>query len=239
MLTPTLQAPCATIDDVIDRMVALNKRFEAEHGRDDGVRWFNRLYLSVTRGVKRSIARAGYFDDPVGIEQLDVLFAQLYFDAVDAVDAGEPPTHAWRVLFAARDRPGVLPLQFAAAGMNAHINHDLPLALLEQWDTIGARPGEDSPAYADFTKLNQILKAEEAKLKSKLEPELLLELDRQGFGKLEDKLALWIVEEARARAWDAAELLWDVRHLEAVRGAWLATVDGVVGAAGRILLEPI
>jgi hypothetical protein len=60
------------------------------------------------------------------MSQLDVTFAGLYFDAVEA--AGDPAAVplAWRPLIEERGQPAIEPIQFALAGMNAHINHDLP-----------------------------------------------------------------------------------------------------------------
>jgi hypothetical protein len=229
-----------SIDDVIARMTALGRRFEHEYGPGDGVLWFNRLYLAVTRGVKRAVARPGFFRNPSAIARLDVIFAQLYFDAVDAVDRGQhPAAWGWRLLFTARERPGVLPIQFAVAGMNAHINHDLPIALLEQWELSRRRPDISSPAYADFCAVNKILKAEERKLKARLEPEVVSALDRGEISRLDDRLGLWVVEEARARAWRAADVLWDVRDLPPVRAAWERTIDGTVGALGEVLIQPL
>jgi hypothetical protein len=229
-----------TIDDVIARMTAQGKRFERDHGPHDGVLWFNRLYLAVTKGVKRAVEQPGFFENPRAVSRLDVIFAQLYFDAVDAVDRGEDPAaRGWRLLFDARARPGVLPIQFAVAGMNAHINHDLPIALLEQWELSRRRPDISSPAYADFGAVNRILKREERKLKRRLEPALISELDRGEISRLEDRLGLWVVEEAREHAWRAADVLWDVRNLAPARTAWQGTIDGVVGAVGEALIQPL
>jgi hypothetical protein len=241
MATTIEQARCATIEEVITRMTSLGERMEAQYGPRDGVLCFNRLYLAVTKGVKRAAARKGYFCDERSIAQLDVMFAQFYFDAVDAVEAGEQaPTLSWRVLFEHRDRPGVLPIQFAVAGMNAHINHDLPLALLEQWAADGARPGDDSPAFEEYTNNNRNHKQEETTEMGRLEPADLKQLERElGTARLDAKLALFVVEAARSAAWTSAHLLWDVRHVHPARAAWLATTDHLVGAAGRVLLEPV
>ncbi|MEA2198576.1 MAG: hypothetical protein QOJ25_2627 [Solirubrobacteraceae bacterium] len=229
-----------TIDDVIARMTALGKRFERDYGSSDGVLWFNRLYLAVTKGVKRAVEQPGFFHDPRALARLDVIFAQLYFDAVDAVDRGErPAAWGWRLLFESRARAGVLPIQFAVAGMNAHINHDLPIALLEQWELARRRPDTPSPAYSDFGTVNQILKREERRLKSRLEPAELREIDRGSISRLDDRLGLWVVEQARDRAWHAADVLWDVRHLPPVRAAWEWTIDGSVGALGETLIQPL
>jgi hypothetical protein len=247
----------ATIDQVIKRMEAIAKGIEEKHGKDDGVLAFNKLYLAVTRGVKRAVETSEraqgasspapspapaepLFNDPRSVARLDVIFADLYFAAIEADQRGaKPATLSWRVLFEARDRRDVLPVQFAFAGMNAHINHDLPIALLEQWELGRRRPSNFGTAKDDFTAVNEILKAEEAKLKPGLEPNPVRKLDKGELARLDDKLGLWVVETARAHAWGAADQLWDVRKIGAMRRAWLATVDAGVSALSETLVAPV
>jgi hypothetical protein len=233
---------CLTIDDVIARMTSLGERFSPTPGPGYGVFCFNRLYLAVTKGVKLAVEQPGYFDAPEVISQLDVMFAGLYFDAVDALEAGGEPPYAWRVLFDSDSNVDVLPIQFAVAGMNAHINHDLPIALLEQWEVEGRRPSTRDAAYADYAKINQILKREEEEAKPQLEPSALRELDEldhDRLGRIDSRMAMWVVEAARAQAWKTADDLWDLRHVPLAREAALAAVDRIVGVWGEAFLQPV
>ena len=72
--------------------------------------------------------------------QLDVTFANLYFAAAEA--AGNPAAAplAWRPLIEQRAVAGIEPVQFALAGMNAHINHDLPLAMVSTCAALATAP---------------------------------------------------------------------------------------------------
>jgi hypothetical protein len=229
-----------SIDEVIVRMTMLGARLEAERGANDGVLWFNRLYLEVTKAVGLAVRQPGFFADPGMIAELDVIFAQLYFEAVDAADRhGQASTLAWKALLRSRGDSDILPIQFALAGMNAHINHDLPIALVQQWTRHGKRASGNGAAFADFEKINQILKREESILKRSFEPPLLRELDAGQLGALEDKLSLWVVADARARAWRTGQHLWSLRHLPPLRAVLLAAVDVRVGLLGRALLEPV
>ena len=60
------------------------------------------------------------FGDPRFLARLDVVFADLFFVAFEAFEH-EPAQapRAWLPLFEARSRRGIVPLQFALAGMNA------------------------------------------------------------------------------------------------------------------------
>ena len=53
----------------------------------DGLAYFNRMYLDVTRQVNSQLGQ-GFFADPAFMTQLDAAFANLYFAAAGA--AGTP-----------------------------------------------------------------------------------------------------------------------------------------------------
>src|ERR1700681_649246 len=115
---PASRAPVTSVAEAVARMEAIGAALPA----GDGLACFNRMYLEVTRQVDSDL-RAGFYADPAFMTQLDVDFANLYFDAVDASDDPEAVPLAWRPLAEQRARPGIEPIQFALAGMNAHINN--------------------------------------------------------------------------------------------------------------------
>src|ERR1700733_2167726 len=115
-----------TIDDVIAVMQAIQTAVPD----DDGLGWFNRLYLLTTQNIAAGLA-AGRFVDPAWTQKLDVVFARYYFRAIVEYLGGSPATpRAWTPLLAARGSSCVAPIQFACAGMNAHIDRDLSFALV-------------------------------------------------------------------------------------------------------------
>jgi hypothetical protein len=96
----------------------------------DDRRHFHATYLRTTRAVADEVA-AGGFLDANWMRRWDVAFAGYYLDALDADRAGRPVAGPWRVAFdAARDPLDLPPLRHVLLGMNAHINYDLPQALL-------------------------------------------------------------------------------------------------------------
>jgi hypothetical protein len=103
----------------------------------DPMRYFLGTYLRTTAAVGAAVAD-GRFEDPDWVQEWDVVFADLYLDALDAFRAdpdGAP--RPWRVAFAAAAE--LPPLAHVLLGMNAHINYDLPQSLLavisdEQFD---------------------------------------------------------------------------------------------------------
>src|SRR5258705_8567620 len=97
-----------TITEVVDIMEMLDR----ELSDADGLWWFNHLYLRVTLAVRNAVTTTT-FRDPSFIERLDVVFANLYFDAVAAGDTDpRAAPSAWRPLFENRHRRDLLSIQF-------------------------------------------------------------------------------------------------------------------------------
>src|SRR4051794_1796481 len=115
-----------SIDTVLGRM----ERLETELASDVR-RYFHSVYLRTTRAVAEEIA-AGNFDDPDWVEEWDVVFADLYLDALEESLGGTTPSGPWEVAFSAATQPATAlpPLRHVLLGMNAHINYDLPQALV-------------------------------------------------------------------------------------------------------------
>lgn len=114
-----------TIDGVVARM---RERLSALERDRDPARFFLATYLRTTQAVADAVD-AGRFEDPAWVEWWDVVFAELYLDALDAhrADPASAP-RPWRIAFSAsRTAPPVL---HVLLGINAHINYDLPQSLV-------------------------------------------------------------------------------------------------------------
>jgi hypothetical protein len=225
-----------TVPEVIARLRAI----EAAAGPPDGVACFSRLYRQVTEGVDVRLA-GGSFADPGFLGRLDVVFASLFFDAVEASEQRPARTPAaWAPLFAARSSRGVAPLQFALAGMNAHINRDLPVALVATCEELGLELRGDSPQHRDYLLVNGLLEQVEAQVKASFLPGPLGFLGRilHRFDRIDDVVAMWSVRRARDAAWANAETLWALRSEERLRTEFMESLDRMVGFAGRGLLVP-
>jgi hypothetical protein len=203
----------------------------------DGVAAFTTLYLAVTEAVAGS-ARAQAFEDERFTRALDVTFANLYFDALRAFVRRRTVPAAWAPLVEARGRRDVFPLQFALAGMNAHINRDLPVALIATCERLGIDFRGSSPQHRDFRRIDGILASTEARVKGHFITGELAAMDT-ALGQLDDCVAMWKVERAREAAWVNAEALWSLRSAPRLQAHFLVTLDRMVGFAGRGLLRPI
>ena len=230
MVASVAASPASDIAGVLERMAALDAALDPT----DGVAHFNRLYFRVTEAVLDAM-REATFRDALWLEHLDVVFANLFFAAVRADAQGTAVPGAWAPLFEHRARGGSHPIQFALAGMNAHINHDLPLAVVGACRDTGCAPDDESPQHEDFITANEILRATQAHVKAWFLTGALAELDEAG-GRVDDALSMWCIAGARAMAWTNAQALWAFEDDPLLRRAYLAAMERMVGLAGRGML---
>jgi hypothetical protein len=208
------------------------QQLEKDLAPSDGVASFNDMYLQVTQLVENELS-AGTFQDPAFMERLDVDFAALYFAAVDAAQVAAPVNPAWRPLFAAREDKTVWPIQFALAGMNAHISHDLPLAVIQTCLDRGTTP-ETAPVHDDYDKINSLLIQVEAGVRERLAPDP----DLPGIEPLLHILSGFTITGARDVAWANTEVLWNLRDTP-LYGPTLEALTNVVAVTGHMLVTPV
>jgi Family of unknown function (DUF5995) len=220
-----------TIADVIAVMQKIDQLLVGS----DGLKWFNLLYLMVTQQVDAE-PPAGGWKDAAWLTRLDVNFAKLYFAAVAGflAQSGDTPS-SWQALFESRFKAGVDRIQFALAGMNAHINHDLALALLQTDDEMQLTPALTSPEHDDYESVNDLLATVLPTALQVLATGIVGEL-AQDTGNLGRFLAIWDIRVARDLAWDFADHLRGLNGIS--RTLALTAQDQLTGVIGRSLLLP-
>jgi hypothetical protein len=201
----------------------------------DGLKYFNALYLQVTQAVEDRV-NAGGFSDPVWMAELDVQFAALYFQALSAALTGAPCPGCWQAMFSCRDQSRIARIQFALAGMNAHINRDLPLAVVATCKAANTVPRHGTGQYNDYTAIDTTLDGLIDTAKQELNVRLLGDA-LPDVSHLEDLFAAWNLGAAREQAWNTAESLWqDSALAAAIR---MDGVDGLTTVIGKALLVPV
>lgn len=223
-----------TIADVVERLQAVDAALPA----GDGVSWFAKLYLEVTQSVGAAVV-PGSFRDPAFLEQLDIAFAELFFEAMRRSLQAPPRTpKAWAPLLEARSHRRIAPIQFALAGMNAHINRDLPVAVVSTCRELGTTPGAGSHR-SDYGRVDLVLAEVERSVRQSFEMGALLVADAAA-PLVGDVVVNWKLLKARTAAWSNAEALWTLGQVSPqVAAEYLDTLDGLVGLAGRGLLAPV
>jgi hypothetical protein len=181
---------------ITEVMAQLQSRIDALPESRAHRRVFLSTYRRTTQAVGDAIA-AGRFEDPEWVERWDVVFARLLFDAIDADLSGGRVPRPWRLAF---DAPADLPdLRQVLLGINAHINYDLPQALL---GVISDADFEDARVMdrrrRDHERIDGVLAARVSAEDDELPPEsftdrLLTPLNRLGTKRF--------LKEARQKVW--------------------------------------
>jgi len=116
------------VSEAVESVVrTMRERLDGLSPENAYLREFLGTYQRTTLAVGKAVD-AGEFEDSEWVERWDVTFAELYVDALDAHLGEGTPSRPWRLAF---DAPPELPaLRHVLLGINAHVNYDLPQALL-------------------------------------------------------------------------------------------------------------
>ena len=235
--SPLLHGRVNSIPEVLDRLEAIQNFAEATQalGKHDGVACFNYLYHVITGRVQENVG-TGFFQDDEFLTRLDVAFANRYFDALRAheADPGSAP-RSWAALFEHRSEPNVLPMQFAVAGVNAHVNYDLPFALIDACRQLD-RPLEHVNHKNDFNQINAIFATEMEDLRMHFESRLGRFIDEYLVPYVDNLLGRWSVKAAREAAWLKAEVLEAARNDPVDTEKHRLLIDKQAGLVGQTLL---
>lgn len=201
----------SAIDEVLEALADVQRRFEKDA---DPRRHFVATYARTTAAVGEAV-RAGAFEDPAWVDRWDAAFAGLYLDAVHAFerDPASAP-RPWRA--ALTPDLSLPPLRLVLLGMNAHINYDLPQALLSViTDDEFADPEVLASRRRDHSRIDDVLAARVA-----AEDRELAQASGQRFGRSLLDRALTpvnrlaskrLLSESRRKVWHNAGVLQAAR----------------------------
>lgn len=189
--------------DIDDVLVKLGLIIERHRGRNNPLAFFPAVYRATTARVRAGI-QSGKFADGPRMNRLATVFANRYLAAFDIAEAGGGrPARAWQAAFDAAARPHTMILQHVLVGMNAHINFDLPLAVIA-----AAGAGAVGELEKDFLAINRILADLLDPVQAVIDrfSPLLSILDRVG-GRTDEALVTFSINNARDEAWHEATRL--------------------------------
>jgi hypothetical protein len=231
-----LADPPDDVPAIVDRLADLQCLLDRLPGAPGGspIAGFNRLYLRITTGVLERLYEGG-FADPAFLARLDVELAARYFDAVRAWGEARPCCpRVWSVLFGRVAGP----VPSAAAGVNAHINFDLPFALVTTFDHLGSDPVDETDQHRDYRQLGDIFAEAIPGLRRGYLDRWQLLIDTMN-GDLDDWWQGEAVTYARNVAWRHAQKLWAIRHDLTATADERARLDDHAAALSRLLLSPL
>lgn len=205
--------------------VATELRQAAERSADASG-YFPAMYSGVTARLAARVG-AGGFTDGGRMEHFACDFAARYLAARRGT--GEVPA-CWRAAFGVADDPSLLIVQHLLLGINAHVNHDLPLAVVAVADQYGSLAG----VRADFDTVNDVLAAQQTQVLSELGRVSRWINVAAGLGG--GQLFHFSLGRARAEAWGAAERLWVLDDVG--RRSYVAELDRLVAALAYLITRP-
>ena len=220
--------PVQTIDEVVS---ALDAIVQSSYNNQSRLGYFAALYRRVTIAVRDGISAGSFQNGPL-MEQLDVVFASRYLDALSTFQAGGAATRSWMVAFAACNDADLLILQQLLAGMNAHINLDLGIAAAE------VCPGAELPELQpDFDQINTVLASLIGTVASEIAvvSPLIGNLEKIGL-RSETSLVNFDMVKARDAAWFAAQRL--AAEPDILHDITIDALDLGVSIEGHAILYP-
>ncbi|MBC3192466.1 hypothetical protein H7X46_15480 [Pseudonocardia sp. C8] len=203
-----------TVPEVVAALTAIRDQSAADINAPelDGISCFTRLYTIITENVLRTLDGSHptrRFDDPAFLERLDVVFARRYLDAIAAHERPDGAAPAcWQLLFDRRREQTIGHVNFAACGVNAHVNYDLALALLETWKDFPPTEAR----RADYDQVNDIFAEEMDELREEFDAFLAGTRDGGTLDLFGNAMSDLLVRVTRGQAWDAAFEVWRNRE---------------------------
>jgi hypothetical protein len=183
----------------------------------DGVKWFAWLYADVTRAIVR-LFEQDELQSPDFMGDLVVRFGNTFLASVDHPSRAP---RAWQPLFERRHDRAVAPLQFAMAGLNAHVGAELPVGLADAARRLDIDLSHAHAEHDDWTKVNATI--------AEVDP---------AFGELDDLAATWSVEAAREAAWAQGRVVWRLGDTAFLRDPYVGTLERSTRMVCRLLLVP-
>ncbi|WP_107039059.1 DUF5995 family protein [Brumimicrobium mesophilum] len=190
----TIQQVLDQLDVIIEDCIANNSRLGL----------FAYIYRRTTAEIAAEIA-LGNFENNQRLEDMDVVFANLYLDAYKDYKNGQLVSTSWAFAFDQENEPLTI-LQHIMLGMNAHINLDLGVA------TASTMSGQEIlEIEADFNKVNDILFQIVNEMQDRLSRVTPMMFILDWLGKNNDEKAIdFSMRKARQQSWNSANLLWSL-----------------------------
>ncbi len=193
----------------------------------DGAGYFAALYSRVTSQIAVSIDE-GRFEDGERMDAFATAFAGRYTRALHQEDRR---SRCWQACWDVAGDARLLITQHLLLGINAHVNYDLPQAVVE----VGRKAGALEAARSDFDAVNDVLDTTSREVVRDLDraSRWANELSRLGGGRAFN----FSFRVARARAWSAAERLYALD--DGPQQAYLAELDRLVSVLAYLITRPV
>ncbi|SET08001.1 hypothetical protein SAMN05216326_11150 [Nitrosomonas marina] len=224
----SISKPASSINGAIEQ---INHIISWSKQNNSRIGYFAALYRQILEQTKISIEQ-NMFENDLRITRLTVIFANRYIQACFQYLTGQQSTQSWLAAFQETQHWRPIVLQHLLLGMNAHINLDLGIAVV---DTV---PVSELPDMKnDFDKINVVLASQVEEVQQKLAriwP--LLRLLNSVVAEADDIVINFSMEKAREAAWSFAESLAPLS--EELRAQEIMKKDQVVAMFSEVISRP-
>jgi hypothetical protein len=202
-------------DVTLDRMHGLVRHWEA---RGDRRCIFLGCYALMTANMLAGIRQSRFHDGP-WVDRLLHHFAAYYFDALELYEQNRPETPlVWKQTYDAARDDRIKTLQHLFLGINAHINYDLALTLVDvlapEWPRLA---GDDRrKRYDDHCLVNTII----GETVDTVQDQVIerhapwLDIVDKGLGRLDEWLVSHLIARWRSDVWTNAMRLLEASQPE-------------------------
>jgi hypothetical protein len=229
-MKPTTEAPSTLI-----RMQSLLDQWEP---LSDRRAIFLSCYSRMTRNLLTSLGK-DVFHDPLWVKDLLEHFADYYFSALQTFDEDPLASPAvWQLTFSSMADASIRPVQHLMMGVNAHINYDLVLSLIDrlepEWPAL--TESQRLHRYADHCQINEII----AHTIDEVQDEVLeryspaMDLIDLAFGRLDEFLIARLISGWREQVWQQA-VQWLETPLPEQRRNLLGQVENACVRRGQLI----
>lgn len=217
--------------DVIEGFMELERAFEA---RRDPRGAFVSAHLVTVWKIEEWMKQGRFLNNGL-VARYVIAFANAYRQAVEDHETGNPSgvPSAWRQAFEAARSKRLSTLQHLMLGINAHINYDLPHAVLQAGLKVDCQR-----CYEDHTRINEVLRYAAPFVRQRIANlfQRTLHVTNWIYGRAIDRAVADSFERAREHSWNMA------RAIAAAEGdAQRARVKELIGAraavAGQFILR--
>lgn len=193
----------------------------------DASGYFPALYARVTERIADEIT-AGRFADAEGMEHFATTFASYY---TRAWHHRESCPRCWQACWDVADDAQLLIVQHLLLGINAHVNHDLALTVVE----VAGTDSDLNRIRPDFDAVNDVLAETYTDVLRSLDPvsRWTTRVAAAGGGRLFN----FSLRRARDQAWSSAERIHRLRRDED-RAVYQRELDELVSVLAYLITRP-
>ncbi len=197
-----LPPPFRTVDDVIHGLAGLDSQFQTAR---DPRGFFAMAYVATTGTIAQWITRGAFLDNQA-MARYVVAFGNAYRRALSHFEAGDHfrVPIAWQQSFTTCDSRRGSVYQLLMLGINAHINHDLPYAVIESGIDVHC-----GGCYKDYARIDDVLQLNIPVVRQRIAGTYGAELplSRGWLGRIAEARMAFGFRRARRNAWAMAQLL--------------------------------